>query len=720
MATDHTTALFVAELILLLFFGRLLGEVMNRLGQPAIFGQLLAGVVLGPSVFGAAFPELRNAIFPGTPALKTMIDAISQVGILLLLLLTGMETNLTLVNRKLRAVISTSVFGIAVPFACGVALAYAMPDGLMPSPQLRLVTALFLGTALSISSVKIVAMCLMEVGAIRRDLGQLILATAILDDTIAWIIIAIIAGIASHGAVNPAHIGASFAGTLLFLGVSFTLGRRLVARIIRWCNDNMTTEVPVISAILVVMLVMALVTDLIGVHTALGAFVAGMLVGQSPILTEHIEDELRGFIVAFFSPVFFAVAGLGMDLRTLLEPSLMLWTLAVIVVASVGKFLGALIGGRIGGLTGAESLALATGLNARGSTEVIIASIGLSLGALSTQLFTMIVAMAVVTTMAMPPTLRWMLARVPLRDDEARRLEKEDAEAGDMVPKMERTLVQIDDSPNGRFAAVIAGTFVEQRQMLATVIERRGDTEVTEATGAGAQGITGVVEAIRRLRPPTTEAEPELPAPMPIEAMIQVKAAATDEAIVTEAAKGYDLIFAGFARPVSLTAQQFEEPLQSLVATFEGPMAIMLNAPRTVPAAGRPLNILVPTGGTPDARLATEIALALAKATKGSLTVLHVFDPREDTDLLRGRARRQGMSILVDARRLGKRSDVDVKGIALTNASPETAIRQAIRSGRFDLIVLGSTLRQGRSRFLGPRSSNLIRDLPCPILLIAY
>ena len=214
MATDHTTALFVAELILLLFFGRLLGEVMNRLGQPAIFGQLLAGVVLGPSVFGAAFPELRNAIFPGTPALKTMIDAISQVGILLLLLLTGMETNLTLVNRKLRAVIATSVFGIAVPFACGVALAYAMPDGLMPSPQLRLVTALFLGTALSISSVKIVAMCLMEVGAIRRDLGQLILATAILDDTIAWIIIAIIAGIASHGAVNPAHIGASFAGTL--------------------------------------------------------------------------------------------------------------------------------------------------------------------------------------------------------------------------------------------------------------------------------------------------------------------------------------------------------------------------------------------------------------------------------------------------------------------------------------------------------------------------
>ena len=137
---------------------------------------------------------------------------------------------------------------------------------------------------------------------------------------IAWVIIAVIAGIAAHGTVSLTNVGASLAGTALFLAVSLTVGRRLVARIIRWSNDNMTIEVPVITAILLIMLVMALSTELIGVHTALGAFVAGMLVGQSPILTEHIEGELRGFIIAFFSPVFFAVAGLGMDLRTLFDP----------------------------------------------------------------------------------------------------------------------------------------------------------------------------------------------------------------------------------------------------------------------------------------------------------------------------------------------------------------------------------------------------------------
>jgi Kef-type K+ transport system membrane component KefB len=456
---DHSTAIFAAELILLLLVGRLLGEAMTRMGQPAIFGQLLAGVLLGPSLFGALLPEVRDQIFPDTPVLKSMLKAVSEIGILLLLLLTGMETNLALVNRNRRAVVSSSVFGIAVPFVSGVLLACVLPARLFPNVDIWFVSALFLGTALSISSVKIVAMVLMEVGAIRRDLGQLILATAILDDTIAWILIAVIAGLAAHGTLSLFAAASSLVGALAFLFLSLTIGRRLVAWIIRWTNDNLLIEVPVITAILVVMLVMALSTELIGVHTALGAFVAGMLVGQSPILTEHIEGELRGFIVAFFSPIFFAVAGLGMDLRTLLEPALLGFTVGIIAVATIGKFLGASLGGRLGGLTARECVALATALNARGSTEVIIAAIGLSMGVLGTQLYTMIVAMAVITTMMMPPTLRWMLAQVPLRDEEARRLEKEDEEAKQSVPRMERVLVISDASANGLLAARIAGIF---------------------------------------------------------------------------------------------------------------------------------------------------------------------------------------------------------------------------------------------------------------------
>jgi len=712
VAADHTLAIFAAELILLLLFGRLLGELMNRVGQPALFGQLLAGVLLGPSVFGLLLPELRHAVFPDNKTLKSMIDAISQIGILLLLLLTGMETNLALVRRRRRAVVSTSLSGIAVPFIGGVALAYALPTDVIPAHENPLVTALFLGTAMSVSSVKILSMTLMELGVIRRDIGQLILATAILDDTVAWVIIAVIAGIAAKGTVDLATVGASLAMTVAFLAVSLTIGRRLVARLILWVNDHMTIEVPVITAILVVMLAMALTTELIGVHTALGAFVAGILIGQSPILTEHIERELRGFIMAFFAPVFFAVAGLGMDLRTLMDPTLLLFTGAVIVVASAGKFGGALVGGRLGGLTTRESLAMATGLNARGSTEVVIATIGLTMGALSNELYTMIVAMAVVTTMAMPPTLRWMMARVPLGDHEAERLEKEAAEQLQDLPKMERALVYVDDSPNGRLAARMAGLFAARQQVLTTVLEGASTEARWRVESASREHLSELAKlAIDPEKPP--------PSQMSAEQLVQAKPAANGDVLEKEIVKGYDIAFVGIDRPVAESGQSFDDRVQRLVAAFDGPVAIMVNGAETAGPVDSPLDILVPTTGRQDAWLATEIALALAHASQGTLTALHVFDPQEDTELLRGRGRRAGISLLVDIHRLGKRSGVPVRGLTATNTKPETEIRRAVRGGRFNLVVLGTSLRQGETKFLGPRSAALLRVVHMPVLLIA-
>jgi Kef-type K+ transport system membrane component KefB/nucleotide-binding universal stress UspA family protein len=701
---DHTLAIFAAQLILLLLVGRVLGEGMSRIGQPALFGQLLAGVLLGPSVFGMLAPHWRAVVFPDDKTLKTMIDAVSQIGILLLLLLTGMETNLALVRRRTRAVLSSSLSGIAVPFACGVALAFALPKDIIPAHENPWVTALFLGTALAISSVKIVAMTLMDIGVIRRDIGQMILSTAILDDTIAWIIIAVISGIATQGVVDLRHIGASVGGTALFLVFCLTIGHRLVGKLIVWVNDNMTIDVPVITAILVVMLTLALTTELIGVHTALGAFVAGIMVGQSPILTEHIENELRGFIFAFFAPVFFAVAGLGMDLRTLMDPTLLLFTLAVIAVASVGKFAGALVGGRLGGLTTMESLALATGLNARGSTEVIIASIGLAMGALSRELYTMIVAMAVVTTMAMPPMLRWVMARVPMGDEEAKRLDKEEAELAQSLPKMERALVYVDDSPNGRMAAQLAGLFAARQKMLTTVLDVPGE-KAPEQASSGEQ----VAEAARA----TAEQ------PRDAEALVIARPARRDDALQRELARGYDIVFAGLDHPVQPNSRHFDSRLQVLVASFKGPVAIAVNGAGSAGPADVPLDILLPTSGTADSRLATEIALSFAGASKGRVSALHVFAPRDDTALLRGRARRAGISLLVDAHRLGKRGGVPVKGLTATNAHPDREIQRTLKGGRFDLVVLGTSLRQGEAKFLGSRMASLLRRIRTPAVVIA-
>ena len=282
---------------------------MQRLGQPAVMGMLLAGLLLGPSALGAVWPDLQHAIFPKDPAQKAMIDAVSQVGILMLLLLAGMETDLSLVRGVGSAAVSVSITGVAVPFVCGFALGQFMPDQLLPHPDQRFIASLFLGTALSISSVKIVAMIVREMNFFRRNIGQIILASAIIDDTIGWIIIAITFGLAQHGEFDWLSLGKGVFGTAIFLAASFTFGRRLVFKLIRFTNDNSVSEAPVIAAILVVMGLMALTTHFIGVHTVLGAFVAGILVGESPILTRQIDEQLRGLTAGLFMPVFFGVAG---------------------------------------------------------------------------------------------------------------------------------------------------------------------------------------------------------------------------------------------------------------------------------------------------------------------------------------------------------------------------------------------------------------------------
>ena len=279
---EYSESVFVLQIVVLLVCGRLLGELMQRIGQPAVMGQLIAGILLGPSVLGALSPQLEASLFPAGPDQKAMIHAVAQLGILLLLLLTGMETDLSVVRSSRKTAFSVSLAGILVPFVLGLLLGELLPDALLPDPGRRLVITLFIATALSISSVKIVAMVVREVGFLRRNVGQIMIAAAIIDDTIGWVIISIVLGLAHHGRIEVFTVARSLIGTTIFLVLSFTIGRRLVFQTIRWANDRFVSDFAVVTAILVVTGAMALITSAIGVHTVLGAFVAGILVGQSP------------------------------------------------------------------------------------------------------------------------------------------------------------------------------------------------------------------------------------------------------------------------------------------------------------------------------------------------------------------------------------------------------------------------------------------------------
>src|SRR5713226_10250581 len=544
--SDLTTTVFVAEVLLMLLVGRLLGELMQRVGQPAVLGQLLAGILLGPTVLGNLWPQAHHAIFPNTPEQKKMIEAIAQLGILMLLLLAGMETDFAIVKRMRRAALSSSLSGIIFPFACGLFLGELLPDSMLPEPEKRIVTALFLATALSISSVKIVAMVIMEVDFMRRNIGQLILASAIIDDTIGWVILAMISGIAAEGALNVKSVSFTVGGTLVFLALSFTFGRRIAAHVIRWTNDNLRIEFAVLSAILVLMCLMSIITDLIGVHTVLGAFVVGILVGQSPILTKQIHEQIRGLIIALFAPIFFAVAGISVDLTILRHLYLVELAVGLILIASLGKLVGCYIGGRLGLLSSREGAALAHGMNARGTTEIIVASVGLSIGVVSQDIYTLIVVMAVTTTMVMPPMLRWALTWFPPHREEEQRLEREQPEKRDSVPREERLLLTGDQSEDGKLASILGGLFAGSRKIMATVLDLGLQEPATHSVVKEKieDWVKLSIDFATRKQDRTSGDEAKTAAP-PAQLNTQSSTEEPSAAVLNELKKGYDMLFIG-------------------------------------------------------------------------------------------------------------------------------------------------------------------------------
>ena len=704
-------SLLILQIALLMALGRGLGEIMQRIGQPSVMGELLAGIILGPSLFGWIWPEAQASIFPKTPEQKAMIDGIAQVGILLLLLLTGMETDLKLVRKVGKAAIAISIAGILVPFACGFALGEFLPDALLPNPQERLVASLFMGTALSISSVKIVAVVVREMNFMRRNVGQIIVATAVIDDTIGWIIIAVIFSLASHGTLDIASVAKAVLGTLAFLAISFTIGRRLVFQLIRWANDNLVSAAPVITVILVLMGVMALITHLIGVHTVLGAFVAGILVGESPILTRQIDERLRGLISSFFMPVFFGLAGLSADLSVLRDPSLLMLTGLLVVIASVGKFGGAFVGGTLGGLNARESLALASGMNARGSTEVIIATIGLSIGVLSQNLFTMIVTMAIVTTMAMPPMLRAALARLPMNEEEKERLEREEFEKRGFIANLERPLLAVDESPNATFAAHVAGLIAGMRGLPITVLHIGKHAEEQE------KGRHESHEAVVKKAAETVSANGDGNAGS-IDVVTRTGRAELGETIADEARKGFDLLVVGVAK-VAAAKDRFDRKIEDIAATFDGPLAIVAakgkHLKQPMPDA---LNILVPVSGSAVSKRGAEIAVALAGS--GSLRVIYVATTR-DKGAQRGTSRglSQEMGILKDTSDLAARYDVDITTTLRLNRVPEAAILREIDTTDIDLVVMGVDRIQADHLSFGGVADAVLRQSKVSVLLVS-
>jgi Kef-type K+ transport system membrane component KefB len=405
---------FLLQLAVLLVVALAMGRLAMRFGLPAVIGELLSGVLLGPTLLGRLAEE--GASMP-------LVDAVGHLGMLLLVGVCGAQLDTGMLRRRAGTAVKVSVAGLVVPLALGIAagLAYGRLVG-VPGPGDPVVFALFLGVAMCVSAIPVIAKTLTDMNLLHRDLGQLTLTAGMVDDAVGWFLLSVVSAMATVG-VRPGKVGLSVLLMAGFVVVAWVVGRPLVRWALRMAGQAGDGAAAIAVAVVVILLGGA-ATQAMGMEPVFGAFVAGLLLGAPGVTELRALASLRTTVLAVFAPIFLATAGLRVELGSLGDGRVLALAAALLVVAFVGKFAGAYLGARLGGLGRWEGLALGAGMNARGAVEVVVAMVGLRLGILDAPAYTVVILIAVVTSLTAPPLLRLAMARVRETDGERRREEE--------------------------------------------------------------------------------------------------------------------------------------------------------------------------------------------------------------------------------------------------------------------------------------------------------
>lgn len=690
----------------MLGLARALAELLKRVKQPPVVGELMAGLVLGPTVLGKIAPGLQQTLFPDETAPMHLLETVSWLGMLLLMLLTGMETDVRLLRHLGRPAFYASAFGMLVPFASGWALGLLLPEALVPPGVARGLLAAFLATAMAISAMPVISRILIDLRLVRRNIGVLILSAGVVDDTTGWLILSLIAGAATGGLV-PARFALTVAALVAFLLAARYVLFPLMSRLLRFVDDELLIEGSDITAIVTLAFGCAALTQAMGVHAVFGAFVAGLVVRQAPRLRPESIQRIESVVLSVFSPLFFAFVGLKVDLWSLPGPGLLV---AFVGVATGGKLVGCYLGGRLGRMSRWESLALGVGMNARGAMELVVATLGLGLGILDERLFSALVVVALTTSIMAPLLLAPIARRLPMGPEEQARVEP----AG---------RAPLFSTPVKLLAPTFGGLASFRAAELAMDLARNGDsTCVVLAAEEGPRRLFtrrgGKAAAyIERLRETAKAAESRV--------VVRVLRSASAGVVRAEAARGYGLVVVGTTGWPYVFHRH--EPVGELARGAPCPVAVL--RPRGG-GRSRYTHLLVPTDGSFRSRMAVEVAIAYCAATGARLTVLHVMERPQENPLLPRRgippesARQmvrttleRSLAPLFEAITPAARPLMHVQ--VLESSSVHHTVAEETNIGPYDLLVLHSSAKAVRERlFFGYGNEFLVEEAACSVLVV--
>jgi Kef-type K+ transport system membrane component KefB/mannitol/fructose-specific phosphotransferase system IIA component len=397
------------SLSLLLGTARLCGTLARRFGQASVLGELIAGILLGPTLFGRFAPELCARLYPHAGAQATAFSVLTTVSIILFLTVAGLEVDLRRLLARLRVASAVGVAGIVVPFATGFGAAYLWPVAFGSEGGVEpIVFALFMGTALAISALPVIAKTLVDLDLYRTDFGALIIGSAVFNDLIGWTLFGLVVGLFRESGAGVVGAGMEIAITFAAVGLALTLGRALALRVLAWLDRGAPDTGGVVAFVVCVAFAAAALTESVGHGALMGAFLAGVVMGGTIETSPRRLIALERLVAVVFAPLFFGSLGLRVDFVANFEPGLVL---LVFAIACVGKVLGCGLAARWSGLPSSEAWAVGFGMNARGAMEMAMAVVALQYEIISEQLFVALVVMALATSAMSGPMLKRLVGR---------------------------------------------------------------------------------------------------------------------------------------------------------------------------------------------------------------------------------------------------------------------------------------------------------------------
>jgi Kef-type K+ transport system membrane component KefB len=694
--------LLLIQIALLLTVARFGSELAKRVGLPAVVGELASGIALGPSLFGRFMPSAFAAVFPPDVEQFHLLDVVGNLGMVLLLLLTGLETDLRLLRSLGRAASIASVLGMAIPFASGFGLGMLMPDAYVAQPDHRMLFSLFMATAMSISAMPVIAKILMDLGLTKRNIGLVIVSAGVVDDTAGWLVLSLIAGAATKGVVRIADLGKTVLGMVGFIAAVFLVVYPITRRLMGFVREMRTKDSDFVL-IVVMALLCGAVTEHIGVHAVFGAFVAGTMLRQVPRLAHESVERLESFVFSILAPVFFGIVGLKVNLWAMGSPAMVA---IVLGVACAGKLIGCSLGAWWGGLRLWESLSIAVAMNARGAMGLVVATIGLSLGILNQQTYSIIVVVAIVTSFMAPIGLRFTVPRVLMTEDEAQRIAESQSKLAFDIGKIRALLPTAGGEPS-LGAAILTGALTK----------RSGNAIEVLHVGTSASLWQRVT---RRFRQPERAIEDHLKAIKDLAVRADVRRVSTNDvpgAILDAARKGFDLLVLGAKDMGSALLADVVEGAPCHVVIF-----------RAYEAPSKAYHrILVPIEGGAVSRVALEVAVRYAEAYEAELTLalmeqrpraVSIVEPRGSDPSIPD----MGPVSTSDLERMSgvfRTSKLRPEILRLGFDPTGSALGQAVERGGYDLVIVGAENRAIQHRlFFGYETERLLRKSALPIAIV--